>query len=267
VGNAYTSVYIPAFGGHPEVRMMLTAIGSIEAVHVEAYSLLLETLGLPETEYQAFAEIDEMSAKHNFYESEAFKGQDLESMAKAMAVFSAFTEGLHLFSSFAILLNFPRNNLLKGMGQIITWSVRDESLHVELMLKLFRTFIDENPQIWTEKLRQELYDIARHMVELEDNFIDRAFELGGTDGLEAEDVKAYVRWLADLRLGQLGLEAIYGTEGEPCPLEWLPAMLNAVEHTNFFENRATEYSKAAMSGSWASVWSTVDDLNPIAEAS
>jgi ribonucleoside-diphosphate reductase beta chain len=169
-------------------------------------------------------------------------------IAKTLAAFGAFTEGLQLFASFAILMNFPRFNKMKGMGQIVSWSVRDETLHCLSVIRLFRTFIDENPEIWTEEFRRDLYLVCATIVDHEDAFIDLAFELGGVQGLDAEQTKQYIRFIADRRLQQLGLEPLYRIEKNPLP--WLDEMLNAVEHTNFFENRATEYSKASTAGTW-----------------
>lgn len=134
------------------------------------------------------------------------------------------------------------------MGQIVSWSVRDETLHCLSVIRLFRTFVQENPEIWDEELRRDLYLICGTIVEHEDSFIDLAFELGGVQGLEAEAVKQYIRFIADRRLQQLGLEPMYHIERNPLP--WLDEMLNAIEHTNFFENRATEYSKASTGGTW-----------------
>jgi len=171
-----------------------------------------------------------------------------EDIAKTLAVFGAFTEGLQLFASFAILLNFPRFNKMKGMGQIVTWSARDESLHTNSVIKLFHTFIEENPQVWTDDLRRELYRACDTIVAHEDAFIDLAFELGEVEGLSGDEVKQYIRYIADRRLNQLGLQPIYNTDRNPLP--WLEEMLNGVEHTNFFENRSTEYSRAATQGSW-----------------
>jgi glutaredoxin len=163
-------------------------------------------------------------------------------------VFGAFTEGLQLFASFAMLLNFPRFNKMKGMGQIVTWSVRDETLHCENIIKLFKTFINENIEIWDDSLKKELYDACRTIVEHEDAFIDLAFEMGEIEGMTAESVKNYIRFIADRRLIQLGLKPNYGIKENPLP--WIDVMLNSPEKANFFEQRATEYSKAATQGTW-----------------
>ena len=165
-----------------------------------------------------------------------------------MAIFGGFTEGLQLFATFAILLNFPRFNKMKGMGQIVTWSARDESLHTESIIKLYNTFVSENPDINKEELERDLYIACNTMIDHEDAFIDRAFELGTVEGLRPEEVKQYMRYMADIRLNQLKLQPIYKISTNPLP--WMDEMLNAVEHTNFFENRATEYSKAATTGTW-----------------
>jgi ribonucleoside-diphosphate reductase beta chain len=173
-------------------------------------------------------------------------------IAKTLAVFGGFTEGLQLFASFAILLNFPRFNKMKGMGQIVSWSVRDETLHTDSIIRLFRTFLVENPEIWTDDFQRELYVACSTVIEHEDAFIDLAFELGGVEGLTGAEVKEYIRFIADRRLSQLGLQPIYRIEKNPLP--WLDEILNGMEHTNFFENRATEYSRAATQGTWEEVW-------------
>jgi len=259
VADGYHDKYIPVFA-LPELRMMMGAFANMESVHQHAYSLLLDTVGMDEVEYQAFHSFKEMQDKHSYtlqfdivsddeYQEDlegAVSFERLRSIAKSIAVYSAFTEGLQLFSSFAILMNFQRFNKMKGMCTIVEWSIRDESLHVDGMLKLFRTFISENPWIWTDDFKKELYDIARKMVELEDHFIDLAFEQGGIEGLSADEVKQYIRYICDRRLLQLGLKPNFGVKDNP--LEWLDWILNGVAHDNFFEKRSTEYSKVSLTG-------------------
>ena len=237
----YTSVFKPT-----EVLMMMTAFAAMETVHVAAYSHLLDTIGMPEVEYSAFLEIKEMRDKYDYMQK--FNTKTKVNIAKTLAIFGGFTEGLQLFATFAILLNFPRFNKMKGMGQIVTWSARDESLHTESIIKLYNTFVSENPEINKEELERDLYIACNTMIEHEDAFIDRAFELGKVEGLRPEEVKRYMRYMADIRLNQLKLQPIYKINTNPLP--WMDEMLNAVEHTNFFENRATEYSKAATTGTW-----------------
>lgn len=249
VNNCYMKRYARVFQP-TEVQMMLSAFSNMETVHIAAYSHLLDTIGMPETEYRAFFHYREMKDKFDYLQK--FDVDTKENIARTLAVFGGFTEGLQLFASFAILMNFPRFNKMKGMGQIVSWSVRDESLHTESIVKLFRTFVSENPEIWTEDLRRSLHMICSEMVTHEDAFIDLAFEMGGVEGLRADEVKEYIRYIADRRLSQLGLQPMYHLEGNPLP--WMDEMLNGMEHTNFFENRATEYSKAATEGTWEEVW-------------
>ena len=245
VNNCYMRHYGQVFKP-TEVQMMLAAFSNIETVHISAYSHLLDTLGMPEVEYRAFLKYKEMKDKYDFMQQWGVGTR--EDIAKTLAVFGAFTEGLQLFASFAMLLNFPRFNKMKGMGQIVTWSVRDETLHTNSIIRLFQTFRQENADIWTEAVQHDLYIACSTIVDHEDAFIDLAFAVGGVEGLEAKDVKLYIRYIADRRLMQLGLQPIFHIEKNPLP--WLDEILNGVEHTNFFENRATEYSRAATRGTW-----------------
>ncbi|MBO22129.1 MAG: ribonucleotide-diphosphate reductase subunit beta [Rhodospirillaceae bacterium] len=245
VNNCYMKHYSQVFKP-TEIQMMLAAFSNIETVHISAYSHLLDTIGMPETEYSAFLKYQQMKDKYDYMQE--FGIETNRDIALTLAMFGAFTEGLQLFASFAILMNFPRFNKMKGMGQIVTWSVRDESLHTQSVIKLFRTFIHENPEIWDDEFQRELYVACETVLNHEDAFIDLAFEMGGIEGLEGREVKKYIRYIADRRLSQLGLQPVYRIEKNPLP--WMEEMLNGVEHTNFFENRATEYSKAATQGSW-----------------
>lgn len=245
VNNCYMTHYSRVFKP-TEITMMLSAFSNTETIHIAAYSYLLDTIGMPELEYEAFLHIKEMRDKYEY-----MKGFNVESnveIAKTLAMFGAFTEGLQLFASFAILLNFPRFNKMKGMGQIVTWSARDETLHTNSIIKLFHTFLDENPDVKREQLAKDLYKACDTVILHEDAFIDRAFELGGVEGLEPEDVKKYIRYIADNRLAQLKMAPLYNIGKNPLP--YMDDMLNSLEHTNFFENRATEYSRAATQGTW-----------------
>jgi ribonucleoside-diphosphate reductase beta chain len=244
VASGYIDRYMKIFR-KPEARMMMGSFANMEAIHQDAYSLLLDTVGMPEIEYKAFAEYEEMSNKHEYISDLKTIRSDKQSIAKTLAVYSAFTEGLQLFSSFAILLNFPRFGKMKGMGQIVTYSIRDESLHVEAMTKLFREFIQENLDIWTDKFKKELYDICRHMVKLEDKFLDLVFDMGDIEGLTKKDMYAYNRYIADRRLLQLGLKTNFDQRENP--LGWIDEV-TGVEHQNFFEGRATSYMKAGLRG-------------------
>jgi len=251
VAGGYVKNYLPYFP-QPEIRMMLTGFAAREALHIAAYSHLIETLGLPETTYNEFLEYEAMREKHDYIMDISSKNTTRENTATHIAVFSAFTEGMQLFSSFIMLLNFARHGKMKGMGQIITWSIFDETQHAESMIKLFRTYIEENRQIWNDELKSKIYTIAERMVSLEDKFIDLAFGVNEMEGLSSEDVKKYIRYIADRRLISLGLKGVFKVKKNPLP--WVEEMINAPTHTNFFENRATDYAKGALSGNWGDVW-------------
>ena len=244
VSSGYVDRYMKIFK-KPEARMMMGAFNNMESIHQHAYSLLLDTVGMPEVEYKAFSEYEAMADKHEYVDSVRVTKGDKTSIAKALAIYSAFTEGLQLFSSFIILLNFPRFGKMKGMGQIITYSIRDESLHVEAMTKLFREFIQENIEIWNDDFKAEIYQACREMVDLEDRFLDLVFEQGDIRGLTKKEMQQYIRYIADRRLLQLGLKPNYNVKDNP--LDWLDDVLG-VEHQNFFEGRATTYMKAGLRG-------------------
>ena len=244
VASGYIDKYMRVFK-KPEARIMMSSFANMESIHQHAYSLLLDTVGMPEKEYRAFAEYEAMADKHEYISSSPLKLNNKESIAKNLAVYSAFTEGLQLFSSFVILLNFPRFGKMKGMGQIVTYSIRDESLHVEAMTTLFKEFIKENVDIWTDDFKKEIYQVCREMVKLEDKFLDLVFELGDIQGLTKDEMKEYIRYIADRRLLQLGLKPNYKVSDNP--LLWLDDVLG-VEHQNFFEGRATTYMKAGLKG-------------------
>jgi ribonucleoside-diphosphate reductase beta chain len=250
VNNCYMKHYSQVFGP-VEVQMMLAAFSNIETVHIAAYSHLLDTIGMPEIEYSAFMDYKEMKDKYDYMQTANMSSR--RDIAKTMAMFGAFTEGLQLFASFAILMNFQRFNKMKGMCQIVTWSVRDETLHCLSMIKLFNTFIDENQDIWDDQLKEEITDSCKTIIKYEDAFIDLAFAQGGIEGLTAEEVKQYIRYIGDRRLQQLNLEPVFGADKNPLP--WMDIMMNGAEHVNFFENRATEYSKASTGGTWEDVFS------------
>ncbi len=268
VSENYFKRYIPIF--QPlEVQMMMAAFTNIETVHIDAYALLLKTLGMPKSEFEAFRDYTAMRAKADYMKS--FGTSTCADVARTLAMFGAFTEGMSLFASFAMLMNFPRHNKMKGMGQIVSWSVRDESLHCESIIKLYHAWAEETGAV-TQSVSDDIIDVAKTMVSLEDKFVEVAFELGEVEGMTMQDIQNYVRYIADWRLTQLNLTPVYGyftgcagdyEQKQPHPLTWLSAMLNGVEHANFFEARATEYSKAATRGSWdgeGGTWASFDAI-------
>lgn len=213
VGTFYTDYLIPKFRNN-EIRKMLRSFASREDTHQEAYALLNDTLGLPEGDYAAFLNYDSMRSKHEFMmlaNPHTPQGLGL-TLAK-----SVMNEGVSLFASFVMLLNFQRRGLMKGMGKVVEWSVKDESKHVEGIARLFRAFCDEHPAVVTDGFKRAIYQMAREVVELEDSFIELAYAMGPVEGLTADEVKAYVRFVADRRLVQLGLKPNFSIGKNPCP--------------------------------------------------
>jgi len=152
-----------------------------------------------------------------------------------------------------MLLNFQRFGKMKGMGKVVEWSIRDESIHVEGNAFLFRTFCAEHPRIVNDDFKQQIYEMARQAVKLEDKFVDLAYAMGDVNGLTADEVKSYIRYITDRRLLQLGLKPNFKVKDNPLP--WLEWVLNGADHTNFFENRVTEYEVAGLTGTWEEAYS------------
>ena len=241
-----------------EVKMMLSSFANMETIHIAAYALLLETIGMPESEFGAFMQYQAMRDKHDFMQK--FGVETNADIARTLAMFGGFTEGLQLFASFAMLMNFPRFNKMKGMGQIVSWSIRDESLHCEGIIKLYHAFNAETKCV-TPEVAADIVECCKSVVLMEDAFIDLAFEAGEIQGMTPDDIKKYIRFIADWRLRQLHLPEVYGIKENPLP--WLQSLLSGVEHANFFEARSTEYSKAATTGQWhgaEGVWSSFDSM-------
>jgi ribonucleoside-diphosphate reductase beta chain len=185
-----------------------------------------------------------MVDKHDYFER-----LSCSPMAEKIAIISAFGEGMQLFSSFVMLLNFARHGKLKGLGQIISWSIVDETQHAEGMIKLYREYVKENMH---ETTPESIKKIATEMVALEDGFVDLAFGISGDiEGLSKEEVKSYIRYIADRRLISMGMRGIFKIKKNPLP--WVDGMLGT-SHTNFFEQRVTDYAKGAVTGSWDDVW-------------
>ena len=257
VANAYIKDYLPHFM-HPEIRMMLLGFASREATHIDAYSYLIETLGKPDSFYSEFLNVPVMREKHKFFEKVVNNSKKKEALPLQIAGISAFTEGMFLFSSFVMLLNYPRNGMMKGMGQIVTWSILDEQMHVEGLTHIFRTMISENKAWWTDAAKTEIYATAELMTELEYDFIDHVYKgVEEIHGLKREDLKEYIRYIVDRRLIALGMKGIHKVKDNP--LLWVDEMIASQNHENFFESRATSYAKGALKGTWGNVWGKYKD--------
>lgn len=243
VGQNYCDLFIPVFKNN-EVRCMLLSFASREGIHQRAYALLNDTLGLPDEDYRAFLEYEEMADKIEFMQTNDVSTKEGIALALAQTVCN---EGMSLFSAFVMLLNYQRFGKMKGMCKITEWSLRDETQHVEGMAKLFLQFCKENKEVINDGMKKEIYEMFRRAVKLEEKFIDLVFEMGDPEGLTKEEVKKYIRYIADRRLNQLGMKANWHIKENPLP--WLDWVL-AEGHTNFFEQRVSEYNVAGLKGDW-----------------
>ena len=247
--NDYWSGLVTKWFRKPEVIMMATTFGSMETIHAEAYSLLNETLGLDD--FSEFLEDETTMAKieNLMLVRDSFDGEkDLHEIAKSLAIFSAFTEGVNLFSSFAVLLSFKMRNKLKGVGQIVEWSIRDESMHSEAGCWLFRTLIEENPFLKTKELEAAINEAALLSLKLELDFIDKVYELGDLEGCSKYDLQNFIKNRVNTKLGDLGYNPIV-TNIDVTAVErmkWFDALSAGKQHTDFFANRVTNYSKGHM---------------------
>ena len=249
VVNDYWTQLVTKWFRKPEIIAMATTFGAFETIHAEAYSLLNETLGLDN--FDEFMEDEATMAKIEALTSirDSFNGEtDWHEVAKSLAIFSAFTEGVNLFSSFAVLLSFKMRNKLKGVGQIVEWSIRDESLHSEAGCWLFRTLIKENPELKTPELEAAINEAALLSLQLELNFIKKCYELGDLEGCSQYDLEHFIKNRVNTKLADLGYKGII-SEIDMTAVErmkWFDHLSGGKQHTDFFANRVTNYSKGNM---------------------
>lgn len=247
----YWSQMVSNWFKKPEIQMMAATFSAFESIHAVSYAYLNQSLGLED--FSAF--LHEPTAKAKIDRLITTKGKTKQEIARSLAIFSAFNEGVNLFSSFAVLLNFSRFNKMKGLGQIIAFSIKDESLHSEAGCWLFRTLIAEYPEIWTDELKKDIYQAARDTVALEDAFIDKAFELGPIEGLDPADLKAFIRHRTNTKLADLGMRKKNYTNIDKTALEriaWFDVMSAGVSHADFFAQRVTDYSKGTID--FSKIW-------------
>ena len=251
VVNDYWTSLVTKWFRKPEIIAMATTNGAFETIHAEAYALLNEQLGLDN--FAEFLEDESTAAKIQSLMDvrDGNTGEtDWHEVARSLAIFSAFTEGVNLFSSFAVLLSFKMRNKLKGVGQIVEWSVRDESLHSEAGCWLFRTLMEEYPELKTEKLINDIEKAATLALELEFNFIDKVFEMGDLENLTREELKNFIKHRVNTKMGDLGLKPLIPSDqidkGALKQMLWFDAVVAGKQHTDFFASRVTNYAKGHM---------------------
>jgi ribonucleoside-diphosphate reductase beta chain len=228
----------------PEVQMMAATFSAFESIHAVSYAYLNQSLGLED--FEAF--LHEPTAKAKIDRLISTKGKSKEEIARSLAIFSAFNEGVNLFSSFAILLNPSRFNKMKGLGQIIAFSIKDESLHSDAGCWLFRTFVSEYPDVFNDELKKSIYEAAKLTVELEDAFIAKAFSIGTMEGITEHDLKNFIRHRANTKLNDLGLKKIWKNVDKQAleRMAWFDIMSAGVSHADFFAQRVTDYSRGSI---------------------
>jgi len=257
VVNDYWSGLVTKWFRKPEVIMMATTFGAFETIHAEAYSLLNETLGLEN--FAEFLEDETTMAKiENLMNvRDSFNGEkDWHEIAKSLAVFSAFTEGVNLFSSFAVLLSFKMRNKLKGVGQIVEWSIRDESLHSEAGCWLFRTLVKENRELRTPELEAAINEAALLSLQLELDFIEKVYELGDLEGCSKYNLTNFIKNRVNTKLADLGYSPILTDIDMTAvnEMKWFDALSAGKQHTDFFANRVTNYAKGTKDWDTASIF-------------
>jgi ribonucleoside-diphosphate reductase beta chain len=256
VSDYWTTMVTNWFPKH-EIKQMAMIFGSQETIHATAYSYLNETLGLDD--FSAFLHEESTAEKFEFLTNidGDYTHEDLikdpkarRQVARSLAIFSAFAEGVSLYSSFAVLYSFQMRNLLKGIGQQMKWSVRDESLHSKMGCRLFRHMCEEYPELKSE-VQKDIAHAAELMVQMEHKFIDKMFEMGDLDNMKSEDLKNFIKRRANEKLGELGYRGHFEYDKLSADkLNWFYHLTGGVEHADFFAIRPTDYSKAGEDEIW-----------------
>ena len=252
VSDYWTQKVVSWFPKH-EVQQMAMIFGSQETIHAVAYSYLNETLGLED--FEAF--LHEPATAQRFENLVSYTGNDPVGIGRSLAIFSAFAEGVSLYSAFAVLYSFQLRNMLKGVGQQMKWSVRDESLHSKMGCTLFRHMCDEIPTL-LEDCKEDIYAAAKLMMELEENYIDKMFEMGDIENLKAFDLKQFIRKRTNEKLQELGYtdkRRFFHYDNEAANnLDWFYHLTGGHTHTDFFAIRPTDYSKANEGEDFEDIW-------------
>ena len=249
VSDYWTQKVVSWFPKH-EIQQMSMMFGSQETIHAVAYSYLNETLGLED--FEAF--LHEPATAERFDNLVSYDGTDQVGIGRSLAVFSAFAEGVSLYSAFAVLYSFQLRNLLKGVGQQMKWSVRDESLHSKMGCKLFRHMCTENKSLLKD-CETDILEAAKIMIELEEKYIDKMFEMGDLENLTKYDLKQFIRKRANEKLKELGYKKIFKYNIEAAKnLDWFYHLTGGHTHTDFFAIRPTDYSKANEGEDFENIW-------------
>lgn len=233
----------------PECRQFLLRQAFDEAIHTHAYQYIVESLGLDEGEvFNAYNEVDSIRDKDEFLipfinilTDPSFKTGTLETdqqLLRSIIVFACIMEGLFFYVGFVQILALGRQNKMTGAAEQYQYILRDESMHCNFGIDLINTIKMENPQLWTEEFKTEIYGLFKRGVELEYAYAEDTMPRGVL-GLNASQFKEYLRFIANRRLQQIGLEPMF--PGVTNPFPWMSEMIDLKKEKNFFETRVTEY--------------------------
>lgn len=244
-----------------EVQAWLSRAQASEFTHQESYSLFTETIGLENKVYQEFLDIPVMAQKTQYLEKAKVKKYedykhlglsdiDLDfqyrsDVARMLAVYGGGTELVTLMGQFAMLLAYQFQNKYNGLCQLVEYSIKDEQLHGKGNCLLFRTFIEENPDIWTDSLKFDIYEGFREIVAYESAVIDYL----NPQHISADDLKQYIKYCADNALNELGMKKNWNITKNPLP--FMDDVVG-VTLTDFFSGSVTEYSKE-VEGNWGDI--------------
>ena len=252
VSDYWTQKVVSWFPKH-EIQQMAMMFGSQETIHAVAYSYLNETLGLED--FEAF--LQDKATMERFDNLISYDGNKPSGIGRSIAIFSAFAEGVSLYSAFAVLYSFQLRNLLKGVGQQMKWSVRDESLHSKMGCQLFRHMCKEDTTL-LKQCKKDILDAAQTMLKAEEKYIDKMFELGDIENLKAYDLKQFIRKRLNEKIIELGYpnkrKYFEFDEDAAKNLDWFYHLTGGHTHTDFFAIRPTDYSKANEGEDFEDIW-------------
>jgi len=233
----------------PECRQFLLRQAFEEAIHTHAYQYIVESLGLDEGEiFSAYNEVDSIRNKDQFLipfietlTDPHFKTGTLESdqkLLKSLIVFACLMEGLFFYVGFTQILALGRQNKMTGAAEQYQYILRDESMHCNFGIDLINQIKLENPMLWTPAFKAEITALFSQAVELEYKYAEDTMPRGVL-GMNASMFKGYLRYIANRRATQIGIEALFPNEENPFP--WMSEMIDLKKERNFFETRVIEY--------------------------
>ena len=233
----------------PECRQFLLRQAFEEAIHTHAYQYIVESLGLDESEiFNAYHEVQSIRDKDEFLipfidaimDPNFHTGtlQTDQTLLKSLIVFACLMEGLFFYVGFTQILALGRQNKMTGAAEQYQYILRDESMHCNFGIDLINQIKLENPHLWTAEFKAEIKDLFMRAVELEYRYAEDTMPRGVL-GLNASMFKGYLRYIANRRATQIGLEALFPNEENPFP--WMSEMIDLKKERNFFETRVIEY--------------------------